>query len=254
MRVFEQTFNALSLASIGGLSQERVEPVWRSAMDVLARQSSVAYRSLVYDDGQFNEFFRQVTPIDVIERMQIGSRPASREERGSGIAALRPILWAHAWSQCRYMLPSWFGVGTALAAGGEEFGKSLLNDMYEQWFFFRHLIDDVELSLARADLEIARFYDQLTTPQFAGVITTIRAEYELARTLVLKLKGNEFLLDSEPVLQRSIRLRNPYIDPMHLLQVDLLRRWRAGGREDMKLCATLLSSVNGIAQGLQGSG
>jgi phosphoenolpyruvate carboxylase len=254
MRVFEQTFNALSIASSGGADQDDIAPIWRTAMETLAQHSLTAYRALVYGNPQFHDFFREVTPIDVIERMQIGSRPSSREERGSGIAALRTILWAQAWSQCRYMLPGWFGVGSALAAVSQESGAELLRAMYREWFFFQHLIDDVELSLARADLEIARFYEGLTSPQHAGCITAIREEHALARQHLLALKGSANLLDSEPVLQRSIRLRGPYIDPMHLLQVDLLRRWRAGGREDAKLASTLLASVNGIAQGLQGAG
>lgn len=251
LRVFEQAFNALSLASSGVAPPESVEPRWRAAMDVFAGESSRFYRAMVFEDPAFYDFFRQLTPIDVIERMQIGSRPTNRSER-AGVAALRSIPWNYAWSQCRYMIPGWFGVGTGLEAAGQE-GRQVLGEMYRQWFFFQNLIDDVELALARADLAIAAFYDELVDDRHAHFIARIRTEYELTRKRVLELKGANCLLQDEGTLQRSIRLRSPYIDPMHLLQVDLLRRWRAGGGEDREVLAALLSSITGISQALQGA-
>ncbi|MGH8188724.1 MAG: phosphoenolpyruvate carboxylase [Steroidobacteraceae bacterium] len=252
LRVFEQAFNALSLSRSGAIPPEHVAPRWREAMDTLGKQSNRVYRATVYDDLEFYEFFRQVTPIDVIERMQIGSRPTSRVER-TGIAALRSIPWTHAWSQCRYMMPAWFGAGSALAQAAQELGPELLREMYGGWFFFTDLVDDLELSLARADLGIAAGYDELVEEKYRRFIAILRAEYERTRLHVLKLRGVEELLDGEPTVQRSIRLRNPYIDPMHLVQVDLLQRWRAGGREDRELLAALLATVSGISQGLQGA-
>lgn len=252
LRVFEQAFNALSLSRSGAIPPEHVAPRWREAMDAFGKQSNRVYRATVYDDPEFYEFFRQITPIDVIERMQIGSRPTSRVER-TGIAALRSIPWTHAWSQCRYMMPAWFGAGAALAQATEELGPELLREMYGEWFFFTDLIDDIELSLARADLGIAAAYDELVEEKYRRFIPVLRAEYERTRLHVLGLRGVEGLLDGEPTVQRSIRLRNPYIDPMHLVQVDLLQRWRAGGREDRELLAALLATVSGISQGLQGA-
>lgn len=252
LRIFEQAFNALSLASTGVLPADQVQPRWREVMDSLSKHSARAYRAMVNDDAEFHEFFRQLTPIDVIERMQIGSRPATRVER-QGVAALRSIPWTHAWSQCRYMFPGWYGAGTALAAVAAEVGEDVLRGMYQSWFFFENLIDDVELSLARADLEIAKFYDALVDERYQRFITQLRAEYALTRTHVLKVKGAASLLEHEPTVRRSIQLRSPYIDPMHLVQVDLLRRWRAGGREDRELLAAILASVTGIGQGLQGA-
>ena len=196
---------------------QRVEPRWREAMELLGSESARVYRAMVFDDPQFPEFFRQLTPIDVIERMQIGSRPTSRVER-TGIAALRSIPWTYAWSQCRYMVPGWFGVGSALAAASAALGEELLREMYQGWFFFQNLIDDVELALARADLDIARFYDELVDEQYRHFIAAIRAEYSLTHKLLLQMKGAERLMQGEPTIQRSIRLRSPYIDPMHLLQ------------------------------------
>jgi phosphoenolpyruvate carboxylase len=125
--------------------------------------------------------------------------------------------------------------------------------MYEGWFFFTNLIDDVELALARADLNIAAAYDSLVEEKYRRFILLLRAEYERTRQQVLKVRGVERLLDEEPTVQRSIMLRNPYIDPMHLVQVDLLRRWRAGGCCDKELQSALNATVSGIAQALQGA-
>ncbi len=252
LRVFEQAFNALSLANTGVMPPEKVEASWREAMGALSAESSRVYRSVVFEDPEFYEFFRQVTPIDVIERMQIGSRPTMRSQ-AQGVAALRSIPWAHAWSQCRYMTPRWFGAGTALQRVTEQFGETLLADMFAKWFFFANLIDDIELSLARADLGIAAAYDTLVEEPYRRFIPVLRAEYELTQQLVLKLRGCARLLDSEPTVQRSIRLRNPYIDPMHLMQVDLLSRWRDTGRTDRDLYSALLASVGGISRALQGT-
>jgi phosphoenolpyruvate carboxylase len=252
LRIFEQAFNALALASGGAADRDEGDPRWGDTMDALAHESARVYRAMVYEDQGFDEFFRQLTPIDVIEKIQIGSRPASRNER-VGIAALRSIPWAYAWSQCRYMLPGWFGVGTALAAAQRRMGAEVLSDMYRRWFFFQNLIDDAELALARADLSIAKYYDDLVEPRFARFIAQIRTEFALTRDQILKLKGANCLLQEESTVQRSIRLRSPYIDPMHLLQVDLLRRWREGGRQDKELQMALLASITGISQGLQGA-
>jgi phosphoenolpyruvate carboxylase len=171
----------------------------------------------------------------------------------AGVAALRSIPWTHAWSQCRYMLPGWYGAGTALRNASEQLGDAMLSDMYAHWYFFENLIDDIELALARADLGIACFYDELVETKYRRFIPVIRAEYELTKTHVLKLKGCARLLDGEPTVQRSVKLRSPYIDPMHLVQVDLLKRWRAGHREDRETLAAILSSITGISQALQGA-
>jgi len=255
LRVFEQAFNALSLSRAGIMPPERVDPRWREAMNALGSRSAQAYRALVYEEDSFDEFFRQLTPIDVIERMQIGSRTGWRSsvpgEQG-GIARLRSSAWWHAWSQCRYMLPGWFGAGSALAHAMVSLGKPLLRDMYDQWFLFTNLIDDIERSLARADLSIASAYTGLVDVELRRFPALLRAEYEMCREQVLQLRGTTQLLDGEPTVQRSIALRNPYIDPMHLVQVDLLRRWRAGERKDRELLVALLSTVSGISQGLQG--
>lgn len=252
LRVFEQAFNALSLAAAGITPAEHVEPHWRDVMELLSAESARAYRSLVYEEREFHAFFRQVTPIDVIERMQIGSQPQSAQE-GERIATLRSIPWSHAWSQCRYMLPGWFGAGTALAAAEEQVGAEVLAEMSSKWFFFGHLLDEIELSLARADLGVAAAYEELVEERLKRFTPRLREEYELTRQQVLRLRGAKQLLEHEPTIQRSILLRNPYIDPMHLVQVDLLKRWRAGNRRDREMLSALLASVSGIGQALQGA-
>jgi phosphoenolpyruvate carboxylase len=253
LRSFEQSVSAVALAAAGYHGPELVDTRWREALAALSRASQQAYRAMVHEDAGFVEFFQAVTPVDVIERMQIGSRPVSRAQ-GRDIESLRAIPWLFAWSQSRHMLPGWFGSGSGLAAAVEEFGSSILGDMYGRWPFFEAIVDDVEVSLARADMGIADFYDQLARPAHARFAGDIRDEFQRSCEWVLSIKGCARLLDSEPTLQRSIRLRNPYVDPIHLTQVDLLRRWRATDRQDREIFEALVASVNGVSQGLQGSG
>ena len=247
MRTLERAFNALSLANAASAPDSTAH---LECAATLAEASREAYRRLVHGDGEFHDYFRAVTPIDVIERMQVGSRPVHRED-GRSIEGLLPVPWVFAWTQTRHMLPGWFGAGTGLAAAIERHGAERMRAAYAEWFFLRSLIDDVEAMLARADLEIAAAYDVLVPQPLRRFSAEIRAEYARARERVLWLKGSTDLLDGEPTLQRSIRLRNPYIDPMNLMQVDLLQRWRAGGRSDRDLFEALLASAGGIAQGLQ---
>ena len=255
MRTLERAFNALSLTTAalrrGQLPPDSPEQLQIAAL--LAQESRAAYRRLVWDDGQFYQFFQAVTPIDVIERMQIGSRSVHRSE-GAGITGLLPVPWVFAWAQTRYVLPGWYGAGAGLAAVVERFGLARVREVSAGWFFLRNLVDDVETMLARADLDIARYYDALAPAALRGYADDIRAEYQATCAQVLAIRDGRELLDSDPTLQRSIQLRNPYVDPMNLLQVDLLQRWRAGGRQDRDLFEALLASVGGIAQGLQSTG
>jgi phosphoenolpyruvate carboxylase len=254
-RTFEQALHSLALTTASVDSPDRPHERWREALSRMAEASRIAYRALVHDDPAFIDYFHAVTPVDVIERAQIGSRPVSHAG-GRGVEALRAIPWILSWSQSRHMLPGWYGAGTGLAAIVERYGRTIGAEMYGGWAFFESLVDDIEMALARADIDIAAFYDQLARPEHARFAQAIRHEYELTRGHVLAVKGCDGLLDSEPTLQRSIRLRNPYVDPIHLTQVDLLRRWRTAGRPargDRDLLDALVASVNGISQGLQGA-
>ena len=255
MRTLERAFNALARATAaqrrGTLKPD--DPGQLECAALLAAESRAAYRRLVYQDADFYEYFRAITPIDVIERMQIGSRSIHRAE-SAGIDTLLPVPWVFAWSQTRYMLPEWYGAGAGLGAALDRFGLPRLRAIYAEWFFMRNLLDDIETMLARVDLDIAQHYDALAPEGLRRFTGSIRAEYLAACQRILAIKDSRALLDSDPTMQRSIELRNPYVDPMNLMQVDLLKRWRARGREDRDLFEALLASVGGIAQGLQASG
>ena len=255
IRTLEQTVSAVALATALPRAPDAREPGWVSIMDAIAQSSRAAYRALVYDDPQFVEYFRLATPIDVIERMEIGSRPASRPSAEQGeIEQLRAIPWVFAWTQSRHLLPGWYGLGTALDRATERSGAAALGEMAREWPFLRTLLDDVEMVLATADFVIAARYARLAGKIGERYFPLIRAEFDRTVANVLALKHETALLDSEPALQRSILLRNPYVDPMSLLQIDLLERWRATGRPDNEVFRALLASVRGIAQGLQSTG
>jgi phosphoenolpyruvate carboxylase len=255
MRTLERAFNALTLrasAPRSGMSQlQRSEHL--ECGETLAAVSRDTYRKLVYGEADFYNYFRAVTPVDVIERMQIGSRPIYRDGAES-IKTLRAAPWVFAWTQTRHMIPGWYGAGTGLQAVIERYGLTRLRDAYAGWFFMRSLLDDIETMLARADLEIATVYHALVPEPLQRYFDEIKREYTQACQLVVEIKGGEALLDTDRTLQRGIQLRNPYVDPMNLMQVDLLRRWRATHRQDRDLLEALLASVIGIAQGLQSTG
>jgi phosphoenolpyruvate carboxylase len=253
MRTLERTFASVALATAQAGERPPIAPSHAAAMQTIAARSLSAYRALVFGGARFFEYFRAATPLDVIERMHIGSRPAARAG-GNGIQALRAIPWVFAWTQSRHMLPGWFGFGSGLSAALDQYGDDVLGQMLAHWPFFSHLLDDVEAMLARTDLVIASHYDALAGDAWRAHAESIHKEYALTVAHVLRLRGTKCLLDSDPTLQRSITLRNPYIDPMHLMQVDLLRRWRGTGREDRALFGALRATISGIAQGLQATG
>jgi phosphoenolpyruvate carboxylase len=253
MRTLERTFASVALATAHAAERRAIPAAQVAAMQTIAARSLAAYRDLVFGSTQFFEYFRAATPLDVIERMHIGSRPAARA-MGDGVHALRAIPWVFAWTQSRHMLPGWFGFGSGLQAAAEQHGAEVIGQMVAHWPFFGHLVEDVEAMLARTDLEIAGHYDALAGDSLRLQAEPIRKEYDLTVRHVLALRGAAKLLDSDPTLQRSIKLRNPYIDPMHLMQVDLLQRWRATGREDRALFGALRATIGGIAQGLQATG
>ncbi|MGE0582706.1 MAG: phosphoenolpyruvate carboxylase [Steroidobacteraceae bacterium] len=254
LRTLERAFNALALGTAASLrgTPARAAPAHLEAAQALADTSREAYRALVHEDPGFFGYFGAATPIDAIERMQIGSRPAWRDDVHC-LDALRAVPWVFAWTQSRCMLPGWYGAGTGLAALIAASGAQFVREACAEWFFLGNLIDDVETMLARTDLGIARRYSGLASaPQ--AYFGRIEAEYARACEAVLTIKGYGELLDGDPTLQRSIGLRNPYVDPMNLMQVDLLARWRATKRQDRDLFEALLASISGIAQGLQSTG
>jgi phosphoenolpyruvate carboxylase len=181
-----------------------------------ATAARTAYRALVHEDPRFTDYFRSATPIDVIERMSIGSRPVSRRS-GAGVEHLRAIPWVFSWTQCRAMLPGWYGLGSGLEAALREHGEDDLREAAAAWPFFDALLGDVEMVLAKADLGIAEMYAGLATPGCRDVFQNINDEYDRTVAAILHIRQSSALLQSDPTLQRLIRLRNPYVDPMNIL-------------------------------------
>jgi phosphoenolpyruvate carboxylase len=252
LRSLEQMVGAVLAASARPRPPEPREAAWRAAADCAAAHGAATYRALLGSEG-FIDYFRRATPIDVIERMTLGSRPARRGGSG-GVDSLRAIPWVFAWTQCRAGLTGWYGVGSALERSAAECGEETLREMAREWPFFRTLLDDVEMVMAKADLGIAALFSQLAGPLHDSFFPRIEDEYARTARWILRLKGAATLLETDPRLALSIRLRNPYVDPMNLLQIDLLARWRAGGSKDEALFRALVTAVNGVAEGLQNTG
>lgn len=228
----------------------RFTPVIEGMAGVSAR----AYRDLVYGDPDFVAFFHAVTPVDEISRLRLGSRPAKRKQTDR-IEDFRAIPWVFSWTQARIVLPAWYGLGTALTAAREGYGIDLLREMDADWPFFAALLSNAEMALSKADLDIARRYASLCGDAEVRerIWCKIEAEFERTRDELLAITGGERLLDREPVLQRSIERRNPAVDPLSFIQLELLRRRRAGQGGDELGRASFLA-INGISGGLRNTG
>lgn len=263
-RHLEQMMNAVLLTS-GKRPSFADMPRWLEVMDALSTIAFDRYRALVGNPA-FMQFFHDVTPIDFIDQLNIGSRP-SRRKASASIYDLRAIPWVFAWTQSRIALPSWYGVGAALEAwvaqaDDVERGErlELLRTMYAKWPFFRSVLDNTQLGLARADMHIASLYAELADEESqASLFTEIAAEFARTERWVKSVANAADLLEREEWLQRSIRVRNPYVDPLNYIQVALLRRFRslptdADGAEVSDLRESISLSVNGIAAGLQNTG
>ena len=253
LRNLEQMTGAVLRASLRPRPPEPREAAWRAMAADIAQVARTHYRGLVYDTPGFVDYFRAATPIDVIERLRIGSRPSKRGNAG-GVVSLRAIPWVFAWSQNRCGLTAWLGVGTGLAHGIDKYGHEAIAEMARDWPFFATLVDDVEMVLAKSDLGIFERYSQLAGAAHAQFHPGIVDEFERTCAAILSLKGQRALLEGDFRLRQSIRLRNPYVDPISLLQVDLLARWRDAGRPDDALFHALATTVNGIAAGVQNTG
>jgi len=229
----------------------------RDVMESLSQAAFEAYRALVYETPDFAAYFWHATVINEIATLNIGSRPASRKKLGR-IEDLRAIPWVFSWSQSRVMLPGWYGFGTAVAQWCEahpDDGMATLRGLYETTPFFRTQISNIDMVLAKTDMAIARCYaDLVEDPDLrARIFAQIEAEHRLAMEAVLEITGNDRLLADNPILERSIRNRFPYIDPLNHLQIDLLRKHRAGA-DDPKILRGIQLTINGIAAGLRNSG
>jgi phosphoenolpyruvate carboxylase len=255
LRNLEQMTGAVLRASLRPRPPEPREVDWRGRMDRIAAESREVYRGLVHQHPDFVGYFRLATPIDVIERLKLGSRPAKRAAGGqAGVESLRAIPWVFAWSQNRATLTAWYGVGSALQAAIERDGLETMQEMARDWPFFATMVDDLEMVLAKSDLGIFEMYSKLAGELHEVLYPLVEAEFERACNAVLALRGSDTLLSGDRRLAFSMRLRNPYVDPISLLQVDLLQRWRAAGRQDDALFHALVVTVNGIAAGVQNTG
>jgi phosphoenolpyruvate carboxylase len=232
---------------------------WENHMAELASISFRAYQNLVYETPEFTDYFWQATPIDLIEHLRLGSRP-SRRKATRDIRQLRAIPWVFAWTQSRHLLSAWYGVGHALETfvSAESNGLEQLRDMYAHWPFFRSLLDNAELSLAKADLLIAsRYAEMVESRQVRQLIFgRIRAEWERTVRMVLEIKQRKTLLENHPVLAQSIQLRNPSVDPLNDLQIRFLTEWRttSQAKRTETLRRLLALTVHGIAFGMKSTG
>ena len=255
-RHLEQIASAVILASMPQTSAHTVRASWREAMTQMALVAQKTYRGLVNETPGFVEYWRAATPLEEIADLSIGSRPASRRGPATTIQQIRAIPWVFSWMQARFNLPSWYGLGSALAAQP----LALLQEMHGEWNFLRALLDNAEMSLLKADMEIAAMYSALVPDQKLAheIFARIRAEYDCTREMVLAITGHRELMDADAVIQTSVHLRNPYVDPLNYIQIEMLRRLRAlpdrTNGEAQTLRQVIQITINGIAAGLRNTG
>ena len=253
----EQVASAVMRASLTEKNSQPIPPAWRKELDTMSTAAQQVYRKLVYQSPDFMTFWQQVTPIQEITRLRIGSRPAARQGNPDQVTKIRAIPWVFSWMQSRFNLPGWFGLGTGLETVSS---LELLKEMYNVWPFFRAILDNAEMSLQKADMQIAQLYLTLVedTDMAETYYQIIHTEYERTKQQILSISGHTHLLDGEPDLQQSIQLRNPYIDPLNFIQVEAIQRMRAlndpNSPKAVELHNIIVMTINGIAAGLRNTG
>lgn len=236
------------------LTQRPPEPAWRSVMDDLAQAGMTSYRSLVREDPRFLHYFRYATPEQELQRLPLGSRPAKRRKDG-GIETLRAIPWVFAWTQMRIMLPGWLGADEAFRQALQQGKGEQLHEMYERWPFFRMIIGMLEMVLAKSDRQIAAYYERrLAMQEDRSLGQELRVRLDEMVDLVNGITHHSVLLQNNPVIRRSIEVRNPYLDPLHMLQVELMRVMRQTDQETQQQARALMITVAGIAAGMRNTG
>lgn len=235
-----------------------VLPEWRVVMNTLAEAGRKAYRALVFETPGFLTYWQQATPMNELAAMRISSRPAKRSQ--GGFSSIRAIPWVFSWMQSRAIIPTWYGVGTALETYcGSHDGLETLKTMYREWTFFRALVENLQLDLVKADMGIAGLYAELVTDESLreAIFTRIKTEHGLACAFICQITDQPELLSKNPVMKTSIDRRNPYIDPLNFIQVALLRQLRdlrPDTKEQEAVFAAVLSTINGIAAGMKTTG
>lgn len=255
-RHLEQIVHAVLTASSPAQPTAEAPLAWRAAMDTMSETGFKKYRGLIYETPGFIDFWQAATPLDEIKRLHIGSRPAARGQ-STAVNKIRAIPWVFSWMQSRFNLPGWFGFGASLLAINDE---KLLREMYQGWLLFRTMIDNTEMSLIKADMDIASLYVELVPDKQMGkqFFEFILDEYKRTHDAVLSVSGHTNLLDGEPITQKAVQVRNPYVDPLNYVQVEMLRRLRAlrdpEGAEAQSIREVITITINGIAAGLRNTG
>jgi phosphoenolpyruvate carboxylase len=269
LRNLETTTAATIAASLPheDIDEQRLAK-WKEVMEQISEEAFAAYRRFVRETEGFYDYFAQATPIEELQHLRIGSRPAKRKAGSRSLDDLRAIPWVFGWTQSRHLVPGWLAVGTALEKFLRQSPRAnlrLLREMYREWPFFHSTLSNIEMALAKADMRIARQYAARTPDKKLGrrIFHMLADEYERTRRMLLAITGEKQLLDNLPVLQRSIAVRNPYVDPLSYFQVELLARKRAcetgdeakcGGIDRDKLLYAILLTINGIAAGMRNTG
>ena len=264
LRSLELTTGAVIAASVKNHAPVEATKLaqWKAIMEEISANAFSSYRRFVRETPGFYDYFVSATPVEELQHMRIGSRPTKRKQGSKNMDDLRAIPWVFGWMQSRHILPGWLAVGTALEGFISKKPRAhlqVLRDMYEGWPFFRTTISNIEMALAKTDFQIARQYaETLVAPELSKqIFTLLEDEYERSCRMVIQVTGEKRLLEKQPVLQRSIAVRNPYVDPMSYLQVELLARLRAHrgkAEEREQLLYAILLTINGIAAGMRNTG
>ena len=241
-------------------AEEAAESQWQDIMEEISVKARTKYQDLIFRDSDFMMFFLESTPLPEIGELNIGSRPSKRKNSDK-FEDLRAIPWVFSWTQSRYLLPAWYAAGTAFEAYVQDDPGRMatLQKMYREYSFFRSLLDNLQMALAKSDLLIAKQYAGMIKDETVRdrIFSQIEEEYERTQAMILAITGQEDILDSVPVIQESIKLRNPYVDPLSYLQVELLKELRGlrdQGKDDAELLREVLLTINGIAAGMRNTG